>query len=74
MKKTNCMARCYPIVSVSLDTRKTHQICVIVRHNFVYTIKSAHADTSIKETPVLKGHLKKLNIDFNLLTIYHITK
>ena len=45
----------HTIVSVTLDTRKTHQICVEVRHNFVYTIKSAHADTSIKETPVLKG-------------------
>ena len=44
----------HTIVSVTLDTRKTHQICVKVRHNYVYTIKSAHADTSIKETPVLK--------------------
>ena len=43
----------HTIVSVTLDTRKTHQICVKVRHNFAYAIKFAHANTSIKHTPVL---------------------
>ena len=43
----------HTIVSVTLDTRKTHQICVKVRHNFAYTITFAHANTSIKHTPVL---------------------
>jgi hypothetical protein len=43
-------------LTTSVVIGTNHQIRVKVRHNFVYTIKSAHAGTSIKETPVLKGH------------------